>query len=93
MTSQVFTLHNPSGLHARPATVLVQIAGRLRSDVTVQNLDRATPAVNGKSIIELLTLGAGPGQRIEVHLAGDDEEAGMAELAQAIASGLGESLA
>lgn len=91
MTSHVFTLHNPSGLHARPATVFVQLAGHLQSTVKVQNLDRGTPDVNGKSILEVLTLGAGPGQRIQVQLDGPDEQAGLAELTAAIESGLGES--
>jgi multiphosphoryl transfer protein len=93
MTSQIFTLHNPSGLHARPATLFVQIAGQLQSVVKIQNLDRGTPEVNGKSILEVLTLGAGPGQRIEVRVDGADEQTGLAELAEAIESGLGESAA
>ncbi len=93
MTSQVFTLRNPSGLHARPATVFVQLAGRMPCAVTVRNLDRGTPAVNGKSIIEVLTRGAGPGQRLEVSLDGDDEQTGLGQLAQAIESGLGELVA
>ncbi len=93
MTSQVFTLRNPSGLHARPATVFVQLAGRMPCTVKVRNLDRGTPPVNGKSIIEVLTLGAGPGQRIEVSLDGDNEQAGLGELAQAIEAGLGELVA
>lgn len=70
--------------------MFVQIASHLRSDVTIENLDRATPAVNGKSIIEVLTLGASHGQRIQVRVRGEDEVAGLAELAQAINSGLGE---
>jgi phosphotransferase system HPr (HPr) family protein len=91
--ARTFALQNPSGLHARPAALFVQIASRLRSDVTIQNLDRGAPAANDKSIIEVLTLGAVHGQRIEVRVNGEDEEAGLGQLAQAIESGLGESAA
>jgi len=91
--SRTFTLHNASGLHARPASVFVQTASRLHSAVTIQDLDRDGPPVNGKSIIEVLTLGASHGHRIQVSVAGEDEQAGMAELARAIDAGLGESAA
>ena len=83
-------MRNPSGLHARPAAVFVQLCARLTSTVDVENLDRPGRAANGKSILEVLTLGVGPGQRIRVSVAGPDEATDSAEIEKAIESGLGE---
>jgi phosphocarrier protein FPr len=93
MRSEVFTLHNPSGLHARPAATLVQLASTLTSSVTLENLDRPGASASGRSIIEVLTLGAGPGHRIRVVTEGPAEEADLATIASAIESGLGEGAA
>jgi phosphocarrier protein FPr len=88
--SEVFTLRNPSGLHARPAAAFVQLAATLSSAITVENLDRPGTAANGKSILDVLTLGAGPGHRIKVEAEGSNEDVDLAAIAAAIASGLGE---
>jgi phosphotransferase system HPr (HPr) family protein len=88
------TLANPSGLHARPATVLVRAAGRYASSVGIANLDGdAGREVDGKSILAVLGLGASRGSRIRVSVSGPDEERCLAELAGLIRSGLGEEVA
>jgi phosphotransferase system HPr (HPr) family protein len=92
MLSREFILRNTSGLHARPATVFVQTCGRLQSNVRVANLNRGEREVNGKSILEVLTLGAGPGHRIRVVVDGADEQSAMEQLTVAIDAGLGEDL-
>lgn len=89
----MFTLHNRSGLHARPATAFVQLAAALTSAVTVENLDRPGAVADGKSILEVLTLGASPGHRIRVTADGPDEGSDLAAIAAAIDSGLGEDAA
>jgi phosphocarrier protein FPr len=89
--SQIFTLRNPSGLHARLATTLVQLVSTLTSKVTLENIDRLGAVANAGSIIEVLTLGAGPGHRIRVVTEGPAEEDDLATIARAIESGLGES--
>lgn len=94
MTSRVFTLRNASGLHARPATVLVQAAARLKAAVRIANLDRdPLDEVDGKSILSVLTLGASHGHRIRVSVDGEGEESGIGELARLIEAGLGEGAA
>jgi phosphotransferase system HPr (HPr) family protein len=85
-----FVMRNPSGLHARPATVFVQLCARLTSTVEVENLDRPGRAANGRSILDVLTLGVGPGQRIRVSVVGPNEESDLSEIEGAIESGLGE---
>lgn len=91
MQSREITLKNPSGLHARPATVFVRAAGGLRSSVRVRNLDRPGPDVDGKSILEVLTLGVSKGDRISLMLQGEDEDTGLRELSSLIESGLGDA--
>jgi phosphocarrier protein HPr len=70
-------IKNPQGLHARPASVFVKIANKYESEVSVKKDDEA---VNGKSIMGLMTLAANQGSVIEIEVSGDDAEAAMKEL-------------
>jgi phosphocarrier protein HPr len=70
-------IRNPAGLHARPASMFVRIANKFESDVTVRKDDEA---VNGKSIMGLLTLAANQGSVIEIEISGPDAEQAMKEL-------------
>lgn len=59
------------GLHARPAAIISEAAAELGSDVML-----ATPGgdpVDAASSLMIMTLGAGPGDTVEV--SGDDAEA------------------
>ncbi len=92
MTSVELTVRNPSGLHARPATVFVETASRFASRITVENLDRGSRAVDAKSVLMLLTAGVVAGHRIRVTADGPDADDALAALARAVESGLGEPL-
>ncbi len=70
-------IQNPQGLHARPASLFVQIANKYESDITVKKDDEV---VNGKSIMGLLVLGANQGSIIEVEISGEDALEMMKEL-------------
>jgi len=48
MVSKQIQINNPQGLHARPATLLVQKATRYKSEVTVENNGKGA---NAKSLI------------------------------------------
>ena len=84
-------VHNPSGLHARPAAVFVKAAGGFRSDVLVANLTSGSPEVSAKSIIAVLGLGASAGHRIRLRADGEDEAEAVRSLAGLVATGLGET--
>lgn len=86
-------IHNPSGLHARPAALFVRSASSFASTVTVENLTRGKPPVDAKSIIGILTAGVANGHRIRIAATGDDEETAVATLGELVASGLGEPIA
>jgi len=91
LVERILTLRNPSGLHARPATVFVQAAAALASEVRVADLDGdAATEIDGKSILSLLGLGIPSGHRVRLRVEGGDEEAGMDRLAALVESGLGE---
>jgi phosphocarrier protein FPr len=81
------TIHNPTGLHARPATVFVSLAKEHASEVRVRH-DRKI--ANGKSLASLLTLGIECGGVIRVMAQGPDAAATLQALKDAVESGLGE---
>ena len=81
-------IQNPTGLHARPAKVFVTLAKQYKSTVRVQHGEKVA---NAKSLISMLTLGAETGSQIRILVEGEDEEVALAELEQAVRSGLGES--
>jgi len=92
MRSVDIEIRNPSGLHARPAAMFVKAAAGFRSTVTVENLDRGTPAVNAKSIISFLGGGIAKGHTVRIAADGEDEEVAIDALRDLVASGLGEEL-
>ena len=60
---------NSQGLHARPASNFVKIANRFEAEVTVR---KGKEAVNGKSIMGLMTLAANKGSELELEASGAD---------------------
>lgn len=81
------TIENSTGLHARPAKVLVNLAKQFRSDI---RLAFGEKKANAKSMVSVLTLGAGRGSRIRVEVSGEDEDQALAEIEAAFRAGLGE---
>lgn len=66
-----------AGLHARPASMFVQLAKRYAAAITVRNGERQA---NAKSIVQVLTLGAKQGVAITIQAEGDDSEQAVAAL-------------
>src|SRR6266851_5334282 len=64
-----FLVANKLGIHARPAAAFVKIANRFRCDIFVE---KDGEKVNGKSIMGLMMLAAGPGSKLTIHAQGDD---------------------
>ena len=77
----------PHGLHARPATVLVEIAKRFRAEIAVRHGDKTA---NAKSLISLLRLGASGGQPLTVTASGEDGAAALQAIQAAFDAGLDE---
>jgi phosphocarrier protein len=72
-----FLVANKLGIHARPAAMFVKTANRFTSDIFVE---KDGEKVNGKSIMGLMMLAAGPGSKLTVHVEGKDASQAMAEL-------------
>ena len=68
---------NKLGIHARPAAMFVKTANRFDCEVFVEK-DGET--VNGKSIMGLMMLAAGPGCKIRVHADGEDAAQAVHEI-------------
>lgn len=79
---------NKTGLHARPASLLVNKANEFESNITIEYDGREA---NGKSILGVMSLGAGQGSEIIIKAEGPDEEDAGKALSDFINSGLGEN--
>src|SRR2546429_5520838 len=72
-----FQIANKLGIHARPAALFVKTANRFTCDIFVE---KDGEKVNGKSIMGLMMLAAGPGSKLTVHAQGHDASQALAEL-------------
>jgi phosphocarrier protein len=75
--SRDFLVSNKLGMHARPAAMFVKTANRFSCDIFVE---KDGEKVNGKSIMGLMMLAAGPGSTLTVHASGQDASQALAEL-------------
>lgn len=73
------TLDGP--LHARPAALVVSACGRYRSQIRLLAEGRA---VDGRSILGLMSLGAPVGATVTVRAEGEDEAEAAAEIARVL---------
>ncbi|MBI4782325.1 MAG: phosphoenolpyruvate--protein phosphotransferase [Oscillatoriophycideae cyanobacterium NC_groundwater_1537_Pr4_S-0.65um_50_18] len=87
VTSEAIAIPNPTGLHARPAAVLVNLVKKYKSAIRLQLGDRQ---VNARSVVAIMGLEVGNGDRVYLTAEGEDADAAIAELSQALRSGLGE---
>ena len=81
---------NDLGLHARAASKFVRVANDFEAEVWLGHGGRE---VNGKSILELMTLNASEGTELEVRAWGGDAEALLGELEALVKTGFGEEIA
>ncbi|WP_335870407.1 phosphocarrier protein HPr [Bacillus sp. 2205SS5-2] len=77
MTQKQFTITADTGIHARPATLLVQTASKFDSEV---HLEYKGKKVNLKSIMGVMSLGVGKGGEITIITEGNDEQEALNSL-------------
>ena len=87
MITKDFIIENKTGLHARPASRFVQIANEFKCDIFIE---KGNTRVNAKSIMGVMTLGAGKGSKISIIADGIDEREAIETLTQLIESKFGE---
>ena len=76
-------VQNKMGIHARPAAMIVRITNKFRAEVLVEKDEEQ---VNGKSIMGLMMLAAGPGTELAIRAEGPDADAALDALAGLVAA-------
>ncbi|WP_128894558.1 phosphocarrier protein HPr [Longirhabdus pacifica] len=71
MLQKTINITSESGIHARPATLLVNKASSFTSNI---DLEFNGKKVNLKSIMGVMSLGIGQGASVTFHVDGDDEQ-------------------
>lgn len=88
MVSEEILVHNPSGLHLRPAGILCKAATKYHSHITITTPKGAS--ANAKSVLSVLAACVKTGDSIQLTCEGTDEKEAMDMLKQLIEEGLGE---
>jgi len=80
-------IKNSLGIHARPAGLFAQIASKFNAQIAVE---KNGMTVDGKSIMEVMMLGAGKGSSITIKAKGEDAESALNALEKLIEDKFGE---
>jgi Phosphotransferase System HPr (HPr) Family len=87
MLVKQMVIKNKSGLHARPASLLVQTASKFKSSI---NIEFEGKMINAKSIISILAGGINSGAEIKLIIGGEDEEKAGQSISSLVDSCFGE---
>ena len=85
MYSKEITVVNATGLHARPASDFVTLAGKFKSSIYIQRSGEDRK-YNGKSMVMLMTLGLAQGESATIYAEGEDEKEAVEALADLVAN-------
>lgn len=83
MITKKIKIQIKNGLEARPVAVLVQVASQFNSSIYVEAGDKK---VNAKSIMGMMTLGLGAGEKVVISADGEDEEAAIKSIEKYLSS-------
>lgn len=70
MVNKIVKIVDPIGIHARPASAIVQTASKFKSEISILSNGRKA---NAKSVINLMALGVKANSEIEITCNGEDE--------------------
>jgi len=87
MLEKTVTVKNKSGIHARPASMLVREASKFKSDIIIV---KGTSELNAKSIMNVMGMGARCGDEITIKVSGEDEKLAFKEIVDLIERGFDE---
>lgn len=87
-TSTSITIKNRLGMHARPAMLFAEVAGKFDSTITVGHAE--SNQVDAKSIMQLMMLAATEGTSLTITADGDDADDAIAELTALVSAGFNE---
>ena len=87
MIKKKIILKNRLGLHIRPCSMIVKIAGKYKSNFEMKVHD---VKMNGKSMLNLMQLGAMYGDEVELIADGTDEKELITEMVKLFENKFGE---
>jgi phosphocarrier protein len=87
MIKKEVEIKNRTGLHTRPAAMLVKLASKFKSDFFIE---KNGVEINGKSIIGVMSLAAEQGSKLVLRFEGEDEEEAAKAIVALFESGFGE---
>ena len=77
MISKEIVVGLKTGLEARPAALLVQLASEFKSDIRINYEEKK---VNAKSIMGVMSLGLAEGETVSVSADGEDEKEALEKI-------------
>jgi phosphocarrier protein FPr len=87
ITSDPIVIPNPTGLHARPAAVLANLAKKYQSTIKLQ---KGEQSANVRSVVGVMGLEIGNRDTVRLVAMGPDAAAAIADLTTEVRAGLGE---
>ena len=87
VTSEAVLIPNPTGLHARPAAVLANLAKRYKSKVLLQ---RGDDQANAKSVVSVMGIEIAQGDKVVIVAEGPDAQEAVDAILPELAAGLGD---
>lgn len=83
MKVSTITIDHPTGLHARPAALFVQVASKFQSRIWVE---KGSKKVNAKSIMGVMSLSVRKGDEVIITADGKDEKNAMEAIKRMVES-------
>ncbi|MBM7555965.1 HPr family phosphocarrier protein [Halanaerobacter jeridensis] len=87
MKEEIIEITNRTGIHARPASLIVQKASEFDAEVLIINDNKEA---NAKSIMGIMSLGISQSTKITIRIEGSDEEQALKELKKLIEENINE---
>jgi phosphocarrier protein HPr len=81
MVKKEVTIKNRAGIHARPAALIVKVASKFSSQIFIE---KGSEKINAKSIMGIITLGAGYNTVINITADGDDQDAALSAMVELV---------
>jgi len=81
MVEKQVVIKNRAGIHARPAALIVRVSSKFSCQIFIE---KGTEKINAKSIMGIITLGAGYNTPITISAEGEDEKEALAAMVQLV---------
>jgi len=88
IATQTVKITNRLGMHARPAMLFAEVAGKFTATITVGHPE--SDKVDAKSIMQLMMLAATEGTTLTINADGDDADDAISKLIELVSSGFNE---